>query len=57
MINYKILSRSLRIFTGEYKDILRNGRSNKSMQNRACKMLKSNKNFGTTANTKTSILE
>jgi len=57
MINYGILLGSLRISTGEYKDILRNRRSNGSMRNRAYKMLKSSRDFGITANTKISILK
>jgi len=55
MINYGTLPESLRKSTREYKDILKNGKSNKSLQNKACRMLKSSKDFSTTANTKTSI--
>jgi len=55
MINYKTLLESLRKSTGEYKDILRNRRNNKSLQSKACRMLKSSKDFNITANTKTSI--
>jgi len=57
MINYGILLGSLKISTKEYKDILRNKKSNKSMRSRAYKILKSSKDFSITANTKISILE
>ena len=55
MINYRILPGNLRTFIREYKDTLRNGRSNRSMQNRAYKILKSNRDFSITANIKISI--
>jgi len=57
MINYGILLRSLRISTKEYKNTLRNGKNNKSMRSKVYKILKSNKDFGITTNTKISILE
>ena len=57
IINYGTLLESLTKSTREYKDILKNKKSNGSLQSKVCKMLKSSKDFGTTTNTKTSILK
>ena len=57
IIRYKTLLKSLRKSTGEYKDILKYKRSNGSLQSKAYRILKSSKNFNTTANTRTSILK
>jgi len=57
MINYRILLRSLRTSTREYKDILRNGKSNRNIRSRVYKILKSNKDFSIIINTKISISE
>jgi len=57
MINYGILLKSLRTFIKEYKNTLKNRKSNISMQSRVYKILKSNKDFNITANTKISILK
>jgi len=57
MINYGILLGSLKIFTREYKDTLRNRRSNRNMRSRVYKTLKSNKDFSIIVNTKISILK
>ena len=57
MINYRILLKSLKISTKEYKGTLRNRRNNRNMRNKAYKILKNNKDFGITVNTKISILK
>jgi hypothetical protein len=55
MIGYKTPLKSLRKSTGEYKDILKYKRSNRSLQSKVYRMLKSSRNFGITINTRTSI--
>ena len=55
IIKYKTPLKSLRKSTGEYKDILKYKKSNGSLWSKAYKILKSNKNFGITINTKTAF--
>ena len=57
IIGYKTPLKNLRKSTKEYKDILKYKKSNKSLQSKAYKILKSSKNFNITTNTKTGILK
>ena len=57
MINYGTPAESLRRSIGKFKDILNYRRNNGNLRNKACKMLKSNKNSSITASTKISISE
>jgi len=57
MISYRTPPENLKKSIKEYKDILKYKRSNRSLRSKAYKMLKSNKDFSITANTKISILK